>query len=70
VAHIAEAEIASWKIKQASKQSKNAVVVASCFSLFTSCTAIVVVFLSSSLTSSVAKVGGAHKLYRFFFLDL
>jgi hypothetical protein len=68
VAHIAEAAIASWKRKQA---SQDAVVVASCFSLFTSCAAIVVVFLSSSLSSSsVAKVGAAHKLYRCFFLDL
>jgi hypothetical protein len=50
--------------------SKDAVVVASCFLLFTSCAALVVVFLSPSLSSSVAKVGGAHKLYRFFFLDL
>jgi Flp pilus assembly protein TadB len=62
-----DAVIASWKRMQA---SKDAVVVASCFLLFTSCAALVVVFLSSSLSSSVAMVGGAHKLYRFFFLDL
>jgi hypothetical protein len=37
---------------QVGNESKDAVVVASCFSLFTSCAAIVVVFLSSSLSST------------------
>jgi hypothetical protein len=55
---------------QVGKGSNDAVVVASCFSLFTSCSAIVVVLLSSSRSGSVVKVGGAHNLYRFFFLDL